>query len=135
MGLAIDGNAVHGLAVSGQSFKPLIENSDGSISANNRKYFSIPKHVTVSNGAEVELSDGQIQKYGLTNGYGISRFEVQSINGSVCGIDTDGGIYISGSISLQAQIPDGGSLLSATVDFDEDNPAHIDSDDIDKKTY
>ena len=38
MGLAIDGNVVHGLAVSGQPFFPITRNNDGSIDFEGQNY-------------------------------------------------------------------------------------------------
>lgn len=39
MGLAIDGNVVHGLAVSGQSFQPLTQGGNSSYSINGKDYY------------------------------------------------------------------------------------------------
>lgn len=41
MGLAIDGNVVHGIAKGGQAFLPITKNEDGSITYNGQKYFDL----------------------------------------------------------------------------------------------
>ena len=43
MGLAIDGNEVHGIARGGQAFLAMQENSDGSININGNMFTKIPK--------------------------------------------------------------------------------------------
>lgn len=58
MGLAIDGNEVHGIAKGGQAFLPIDKNNeDGSINIDGRKYVTMPVSFTIPEGTHV--SDGE----------------------------------------------------------------------------
>lgn len=123
MGLAIDGNVVHGLAVSGQSFQPLVTNEDGSLNVNGKKYVTVPRRVKVTDEQSVSIPNWTNYD-ALSNGYGQEPEISTGIYNCIGTGTVDGTQYyfITGSITF---INGYSKSITCNIDIDESMPVGI----------
>ena len=135
MGLAINGDVVHGLAVGGQSFQPVTRNSDGSITFEGQNYAKgasdgyIPsllgKKVSIPHYATVYYYDADIEDYDSENtshaGHPIidtfyrSSNSISSMTGNAFVLEIIGEKVIDGSLYVAFAGEEDGKDISWTL--------------------